>query len=380
MATVRVLTPRGRAAIAVVEVRGAGALACVDRCFFGAAGKPLGERPSNQPLFGRWLGEKGEEVVVAVRGRERVEVHCHGGDAAVGAVVASLAERGATRLEDEVEPAGVSPMAAAAWRALRSAPTERVAGVLLDQANGALDHAVEAALNRLRGGDAHGARDMLLGVLRWERLGGRLISPWRVVLAGPPNAGKSSLVNALVGYERAIVYDTPGTTRDVVAVRTALDGWPVELSDTAGLRVSSDPLEAAGIERARAALAGADLIVAVTPLAEGDAAPIESPAGVKRIDVRSKVDLADLPTPAGAIGTSSVDGRGIEALLAAITSSLVDASPEPGAAVPFLPRQAATLREACDAIEGAAIEGDVIEGDGAHRAEALLTALLATAG
>ena len=67
-------------------------------------------------------------------------------------------------------------------------------------------------------------------------VGLRLVSGWRVVLAGRPNVGKSRLLNALAGYERAIVDPTPGTTRDVVTVRTALDGWPVELADTAGLR------------------------------------------------------------------------------------------------------------------------------------------------
>ena len=68
-----------------------------------------------------------------------------------------------------------------------------------------------------------------------------------VVLSGAPNVGKSSLINALVGYERAIVFAEPGTTRDVVTAGTAVDGWPIELADTAGLRESTDPLEAAGI-------------------------------------------------------------------------------------------------------------------------------------
>ena len=91
------------------------------------------------------------------------------------------------------------------------------------------------------------------------------ISPslWRVVIAGPPNVGKSSLINAMAGYERAIVSPLPGTTRDVVTLTTAIDGWPVQLADTAGLRASDDELESAGVKLAGAALAAADLVILV---------------------------------------------------------------------------------------------------------------------
>ena len=83
--------------------------------------------------------------------------------------------------------------------------------------------------------------------------GRHLLTPFDVVLAGPANVGKSSLINALVGYNRAIVYDAPGTTRDVITAETAIDGWPVTLSDTAGLRDSDDPLEMAGVQTAQCA-------------------------------------------------------------------------------------------------------------------------------
>ncbi|HXY40794.1 MAG TPA: GTPase, partial [Vicinamibacteria bacterium] len=73
-----------------------------------------------------------------------------------------------------------------------------------------------------------------------------------VAFLGRSNVGKSSLINALVGYRRAIVHPLPGTTRDVLESNTAIDGWPVELSDTAGLRHTDDPAEAEGVRRARA--------------------------------------------------------------------------------------------------------------------------------
>ena len=84
-----------------------------------------------------------------------------------------------------------------------------------------------------------------------------------MVLAGRTNVGKSSLLNALAGHGRAIVHHVPGTTRDAVTVATAIDGWPVELCDTAGLRPPDDAVERAGIELARERLAEADLVVLV---------------------------------------------------------------------------------------------------------------------
>ncbi len=88
------------------------------------------------------------------------------------------------------------------------------------------------------------------------------------MLAGRPNVGKSRLLNALAGYDRAIVDPTPGTTRDVVTVPAAFDGWPVELADTAGLRSSLDPIEAEGVALARARQRGADLVVVVLDRSE----------------------------------------------------------------------------------------------------------------
>src|SRR5690606_26525433 len=85
----------------------------------------------------------------------------------------------------------------------------------------------------------------------------------QVVLFGRPNVGKSSLMNRLAGFERAIVLDVPGTTRDLVTTEIALDGWPIRLTDTAGLRDRADELELSGIERARSRIASADLRILV---------------------------------------------------------------------------------------------------------------------
>src|SRR5207244_11945531 len=101
---------------------------------------------------------------------------------------------------------------------------------------GAVGPAVDAARAALRRGDAMEAGRLLDELARYAGVGRHLTAPWRVAVAGAPNVGKSSLVNALAGYQRSVVAPTPGTTRDVVTALLAIDGWPVELADTAGLR------------------------------------------------------------------------------------------------------------------------------------------------
>ena len=114
---------------------------------------------------------------------------------------------------------------------------------LLDQYHGALESEIEAIRTLLRElqPNIDAAASRLETLLGRASIGLHLVRPWRVTIAGPPNVGKSSLLNALAGFERAIVFDQPGTTRDVLTVLTAIDGWPIELADTAGWRDSERP-------------------------------------------------------------------------------------------------------------------------------------------
>jgi tRNA modification GTPase len=150
---------------------------------------------------------------------------------------------------------------------------------------------------------------------------GRLLAEGlTVVLAGRPNAGKSSLLNRLAGADAAIVTDVPGTTRDLLRERLHLDGLPLHVIDTAGLRESVDVVEQAGIQRARTAMAEADRILLVLDDRDADAAaPAELPAGVPVTRIRNKIDLSGRePGPvAGAADTlavSALTGAGMEAL------------------------------------------------------------------
>jgi tRNA modification GTPase len=166
-------------------------------------------------------------------------------------------------------------------------------------------------------------------------------------VAGDVNAGKSSLVNALAGHCRSIVSAEPGTTRDVLETRLVLDGWEIDLVDTAGLRGDpgdepAGPTEAAGIARARDAVAAADLVVHVVDARDGRQAEAGPPSSML---VLSKCDLAshDGDAPPDAIRTSAVTGFGIDVLAAAIIRRLVpEEHDEPDlllGAVPFTQQQ-----------------------------------------
>ena len=144
--------------------------------------------------------------------------------------------------------------------------------------------------------DLAAARTDLAALLDGARRGVRLADGLHVVIVGPPNAGKSSLLNALAASERAIVTEIPGTTRDVLRETIEIDGIALTLVDTAGLRESPDVVEREGIRRARAELERADvaLLVTDTDVAGTDVASLAGvPPGARRIVVHNKIDLRD---------------------------------------------------------------------------------------
>lgn len=212
--------------------------------------------------------------------------------------------------------------------------------MLLDQRHGALGSEIERLVNGLAT-DPEGVREGVDRLLRDAGLGTRLISGWRVVLAGRPNVGKSRLLNALAGYERAIVDPTPGTTRDVVSVRTAVDGWPIELGDTAGLRNSDDSIEQSGIALSRSQHGTADLLLVVLdrsePLTPEDHRLMAERGRALVIANKSDLSAAWRPT-SEVLEVSAERGDGLELLIRSIARRCIPEPPEAGAAIPFRPR------------------------------------------
>jgi tRNA modification GTPase len=271
------LTPAGVGAIATLAVRGPRAWSIASSLFRPAL--PV------QPIPGKfYLGQLGEEanacdeVLLAVK-PDGLELHCHGGVVVVRFLQAVFAGRGvaACTWQDQQHGDGISPLRRLAWEQLVHAPTVRTAAILLDQLHGAFDNTLADILGSHQN-DNHASAVRLLGrLVQTQHLGRHLVEPFRVVIAGAPNVGKSSLVNALAGYTRSLVSAIPGTTRDVVTTRIALEGWPVELIDTAGLHASEDVLERAGMARAQTVLERADLRLWVL---DGSASPLFPPADI----------------------------------------------------------------------------------------------------
>lgn len=310
-------------------------------------------------------------------GEDMAEVHCHGGRAVIAAIEAALGAMPGLR---RAEPGEFTRRAFAHGRIdlaeaegladLLAAETELARTAALAMAGGALSRAVEDWRTRLLAlsaeieavldfSDEEDAADLpqcftwniaalareiaaWLARPRAERLG----EGFRVALAGPPNAGKSTLFNALVESEAAITSPVPGTTRDVLERSVAIAGVPFTFIDTAGLRATAeaDAIEAIGIARARAALARADVVLWLGPEGEGPPGAWEIAAQADRPDFT--------PKRAARATLSAVSGAGLEALKQALVEEARAALPKPGEAA-LNARQHARLGEAAAALAAA---------------------------
>ncbi len=354
------LTPPGRGAVATLLIEGGGAEEMVQQRFQAKSGRPLASHPQDRLIFGYLTllaGAPREEVVVRRHSPESVEIHCHGGLAAVRQIEQVFLDMGARIVswQEWTFRHQADPITAAAQVALANARTERTARILLDQHQGALRRAIEDVRRALHLQDGTTALRQLEALLAHAHTGLHLVTPWRVVLAGPPNVGKSSLINALLGYRRAIVHPTPGTTRDAVTAITAMEGWPIELSDTAGLRTSDEAVEQAGIAIAQRRLASADLVVLVFDQSQPWSHVHSQLAAVwpKAVVLANKADLPSVSAAScpAELATSAKTGQGVERLIHTIAQRLVPVVPPGGAAVPFTGEQVAWLRAAYSAVE-----------------------------
>lgn len=346
-----IATARGAGGVAIVRVSGPEAIAIVA----GMVGQGAAELPDRMLVHGvardRGGARLDEVLVVAMRaprsytGEDVAEVHGHGGTVNAGRLLREALERGA-RLADAGEftrrafEHGKVDLAAAegllgvieaaserAWRVaqgqLAGALSETVAGLrgqattLLAEIEACVDfpeEGLEFLATTQVGATARALAARCEALAGTFRLGRALRDGIEVALVGPVNAGKSSLLNALVGRERALVAAEPGTTRDYVEVRVEWDGIAVTLIDTAGERSTTSEVEERGIALGRERAANADVRVWIDETGQGSPT---STAAAGTVLVRSKADLGG-ETPAGALATSARTGAGLDALRARI--------------------------------------------------------------
>jgi tRNA modification GTPase len=210
-------------------------------------------------------------------------------------------------------------------------------------------------------------RDEIAGVLADGRRGERLRDGLVVAIAGPPNAGKSTLLNRLARREAAIVSPHAGTTRDVIEVHLDLDGYPVTLLDTAGIRDSAEPVEQEGVRRARERAAAADLVLWVTDASAGGAAGDTNPKNLAHARiwlVRNKVDqrvvgayqVSEEDEPEFIFSISALTGMGVDALVAALFGYAKDYFAATESAVITRARHRRALEETVAALDRAVAE------------------------
>lgn len=403
-------TPPGRGAIAILRIDGRGTGELLRRIF-----RPLGSRrPESVPrrmIRGHVIDPRHPERIIddalavffaarnSYTGNDLAEIHCHGGPAVIRGILAAATAAGPhsaraarpgefteraflngkldlARAEAVADLIGAETEAAA--RSARAQLAGGLSGRVSDLRAGLIDLAAEiearidfpdedlgeadaermnAAFDRLA--------DELARLLATRRRGRLLRDGVRVALVGPPNVGKSSLLNALARSERAIVTPHPGTTRDTIECRIDLEGIPVTLIDTAGIRETAEPVELAGIERSRRVALDADWLIEVRDAS----AQVPFDAGrPPHLVALNKCDLVAATEPGGvieearAIRTSARTGEGLAQLESALHEIISgqDEGGESGAGdgIAVSERHGALLESAASALRSARAQRD----------------------
>ena len=413
-----------RSAIGVIRLSGRGAIQCADRVFRAKNGRKMADTASNKLVYGEIYDGTGALLDTALctvsraprsyTGEDTAELSCHGSPAALGAVLTELFRNGARQaLPGEFTKRAflngkLDLTEAEAVIDLIDADTGEIAKNAASQLAGAVTRKTDAVYARLLDIIAHfhavvdwpdedigdfeaanyldtlkDAEDTLSRLLDTFQRGRVLRDGVRVTIVGRPNVGKSSLMNALLGFDRAIVTDVPGTTRDTVEDVCVLGGVKLRLTDTAGIRDTDDAVERLGVERSREAMETAGAVLAVLdasrPMTPEDAGIAEK----GDVLVLNKSDLPRaLALPAGlsrkpAVSVSAKTGEGLEELGRALAALLPKAPDVPAGEILTNARQAAEVNAALASVRAsaAAIRDGVTPDAALTELEAALTAL-----
>ena len=336
-------TPSGPGAIGILRLSGPRAVRIAQACFKPLGRKALADYPVRFLVYGDLLDSGGQPIdrclctysrgPASYTGEDTAEFQCHGSPMVLSLGLQALFAQGARQAGpgeftrraflngrlDLTQAEAVGDLLEANSREGARHAAGRLAGALsqrigeiysalvdvmahfhavLDYPDEDIDPFTREELARALDAQEGALRKLVASGARGFRLAQGLACP----ILGRPNAGKSSLLNALAGYDRAIVTDIPGTTRDTVEVQIQVDGLPVRLIDTAGIREGGDPVEQLGVERSWAALASANLILLVwdssTPFTREDRRLLlECLSGADTILVENKCDLSAQPLP-----------------------------------------------------------------------------------
>ena len=404
-----IATGHSPTAIGIIRVSGEGCFALCDQVFRAANGRPFPEQPSHKMVFGEMLDAESRVIDrgLAVRfpgphsytGEDSAEFHCHGSPVVLRELLDALFAAGARqakageftqraflngRLDLTQAEAVIDLIDAETAAAARNAAAQLDGGLrrVLEPIQDALldvtsrfyavvdypDEDIEDVQPERVAEALSSAEGQLTALLATCQRGKVLKSGVRTAIVGRPNAGKSSLLNALAGYERAIVTDIPGTTRDTVEESVLCGGVLLRLIDTAGIRDTEDIVEQKGVERSRQAITSADLVLAVV---DGT----EKPTGVGEIfrlaaecphwiAVYTKRDLAPpymvlasspapAAPPAASVSLSSVTGEGLDKLEKAVSSLFPAGDPKEAGSLLTDQRQEEAVRRARDAVRRA---------------------------
>lgn len=333
MLTVHERTPHAAGAICVLGLEGAEALAAAG-ALAQRAGLKVGEVFVAKLVF---EGEELDEALVVVRAKGSVELHLHGSPPLVGQLIEILCDN-----FDAVVFEPATSLEARAEERIALAPCEEGARILLDQASGAL----RSSLLEICGLDTERGAEALRVLLQRGVHARFALRPAVLVLAGPVNAGKSTLFNLMVGEDRALTSDLEGTTRDLVRARGLLGPWPVEWIDTAGERAlvgttREEEVELEGQRLSAAVRAECDLCFWLAPAGAADP---KLPAGLELCRLETFGDQAG--SGSGAISALADPAGAARAVQSEFERALGLSRPlwTPGLAVPFDEAQLALLR------------------------------------